>query len=528
MSFWSELAKLFGFGRKKTPVPPVVVPAPRRMNIVVSVFDGDPTHDKKIASARATITHGNGDISKHAPADEVGNILFEDVLEGQWLLSVNAEHYSTVDTHIRVATPNEWFTVSLTRNKPAARQGIVRADGHRWMDDGGVYAPLGATLFWALRGWKFERARVKQNIDYLASKGIDYIRILGEVQWTNNDISPDKWDDYDQLLAELIDYCYDDAGMRVQITMAAGGTGCDYRRLASRLVNIINARRHKIQFVEVWNEAFQNFKQGDDELKSLGQYLTSALAPLVVAVSGPAPADETGETNRAWVRARAASAVTFHFDRSHSELEWKPVRKPWEARRPGVPAAHNEPQGPRSSGAEHTEPIHLVMARAVGILCGYDAYVLHNGAGIFGQPVPQHNRPANVWEVPGIDAIHEAVRGLDEILPASLSLGESTRKGLGPHPSESDKIWPADGANYGVARDYCCVLGGNFWQTLIGIKNHVDLTFNASYHIKAYHPVTRQIVHESDVHPGQVLRLHAALAPSLNGTGALILHGARK
>src|SRR5262245_31611748 len=60
---------------------------------------------------------------------------------------------------------------------PFQRRGIVHPSGRCWADDDGLFYPLGQTLFWAMRGWKYERDRIKQNMQFLAGWA-DYIRIL--------------------------------------------------------------------------------------------------------------------------------------------------------------------------------------------------------------------------------------------------------------------------------------------------------------------------------------------------------------
>ena len=54
----------------------------------------------------------------------------------------------------------------------------------------GVFHPLGLTFFWALYGWKYERERVLDHLTWLAPKGFDYLRILGEVDWVGRSIEP--------------------------------------------------------------------------------------------------------------------------------------------------------------------------------------------------------------------------------------------------------------------------------------------------------------------------------------------------
>ena len=98
---------------------------------------------------------------------------------------------------------------------PFKRPGVVRAQGRCLVDDLGIFHPLGATLFWAPRGWREDRDRLNQNLQSFMAAGFDYIRILCAVDWAGEEIDP-TWPDYQQVLAELIDYTYDELGMRVE------------------------------------------------------------------------------------------------------------------------------------------------------------------------------------------------------------------------------------------------------------------------------------------------------------------------
>jgi hypothetical protein len=526
MSFFSDLLhSLFGT-HKSTPATPTRA-------VAVTVFDnaGHPVANAhvvldSIGTKLMGLTNTNGyTVFPIVPDTPVL------VQSHVWVTADKCEDYAShVDlgagnftVRIGEATVGHDVTLPAIKRKMTARTGVVRAVGHNYVDDDGVFYPLGATLFWALRGWKFERERVKQNIQWLATFKYDYIRILGEVNWPGNDISPDAWGaEYDTLLGELIDFTYDECGMRVQLTMIGGGTA-NWGALASRIAAVINAnRQHKIQFIEVANEWWQNFKD-EENMKGLGRTFKSS-TPCLVALSAPQEEGATEKT-KTWVAAGAASCGTAHFDRNAGENHWRHVRKPWESRSPQFPSSSNEPGGPRSSVAEYTEPIHLIMSRAVAILCGFDSYVLHNGAGVAGQIDPAHNRPANLWEVPGIDIIMNKVRALDAMLPSNASNGICTRTGLAGHPLSSDAFWP-DGGDHGVVRDYALVQGDSFWQVLLGIKDHVSLKASNNYDFTVTDPVTGFTGETYHIRAGQSMSF-GPTSRDTTGLGALILKGRR-
>jgi hypothetical protein len=371
-----------------------------------------------------------------------------------------------------------------------------------------------------MRGWKFERDRVKRNMEYLA-RWCDYQRILCQVGWTGNTISED-WPDHVEILSEVIDFAYDQLGMRTQPTGIGGGT-YNAGKIIGNMIEAIEPRPHKVIYNEVVNEWYGNFDGSEEAMKALGKRLKTGL-PNLVALSAPKEEMCTDRTDP-WVSGGFASMGTAHLDRSDSKADWKwrHVRKPWEPRNPSYPTSHGEPGGPLSSVASFMEPIHLVMSRAVGILCGFEAYCLHNGAGVAGQIEPSHHRPANVWETPGIDEIMEVVRSLDAILPPNPSQGTATRAGLAGHPLTADTFWPDTGADHGVVRDYARRSGQRFWQCLQGIKGFVNVKADKAYRLTLIDPVTHAM-QQKTVAAGQSIRIDRGSVDT-RGYGAWIIQG---
>jgi hypothetical protein len=143
------------------------------------------------------------------------------------------------------------------------RAGLVRADGKRhFQDDHGRFWPLGETLFWAMHGWKYERDRLKQNIDYVAKYDFDYLRILAQVGWAGNEIS-ESWSDHVQILDELLDYAWG-KGLRLQITCIGGGGNFNPDQVVTNVITAAAGHAQAVHSVEVANEWFATFK---DEAK---------------------------------------------------------------------------------------------------------------------------------------------------------------------------------------------------------------------------------------------------------------------
>lgn len=403
-----------------------------------------------------------------------------------------------------------------------ARAGIVRAvDRRHFGDDTGRYNPLGGTLLWALWGWKFDRDRVKRNLQYILGT-CDYARFLGQVNWSGEEIS-EAWPDYVDQVRGLLDYA-GSLGRRLQITAIGGGVQ-NPDLLINHVIDAVRGRERLVQQIEVANESFKNFAD-ESRLKALGDRLRAALPQTLVALSSPKD-DAAARANRAWVPQHANMGMA-HGDRddTKSDWKWRHVRKPWELGQPDCPSSHNEPGGPRSTVAEFPEAIHNAMIRATAILCGWDDVVLHNAAGVTGRVDPARNRPANVWEVPGIGAIMVASRGIDALIPPWGSNGVLTRGGgdggVGPHPLKADNYWP-DGGDHGVVRDYARVNGNEFWQVLLGVKDHVNVKADRNYRLTFQDPITHS-TQAQDVNAGQTIRVGLGSVDSRH-LGAWIVRG---
>lgn len=401
------------------------------------------------------------------------------------------------------------------------RAGLVKADGRSYFDATGHFYPLGATLFWAARGWKFERDRLKANLAWLAGHHVDYVRVLCEVGWAGNEIDP-NWPDYPQVMGELIDCCYDDYGLRVEPTLIGGGTGHDPYDVVAKLLTVGASRSEKILHWEAVNEYFDNLPDVG-VVREMARRLKAG-SPNLVAPSSPEGADN--DLERQLVDG-VGTMLTAHYPRgdgSEGEGPWHAVSQPWGGATIDLPWSHNEPRGPASSVASESDPLRLVMARVVGILCGVGAYVLHNGAGVTGQVDTARGRTANLSEMPNIDAIMTAVRGVDILLPVGLeSWPKTTQHGpeaVGEQPLTADAIY-TDGADHGVYRNYGALGGGQFVQLPVSVKHHVDLTARRACVATAYDPVTRAVVETRTLAAGDVWRL--AGAP--DGNTAYIIRG---
>ena len=313
-------------------------------------------------------------------------------------------------------------------NSAAPRHGIVRVAARTFVDDDGPYLAVGASLFWAVYGYQQDRARLEQNLTFLAANGVDYVRVLAVVGpdgWTDRTVDP-RAAGWDAAIAGTTDLIAAH-GLRVEWTIFGGidstPTAADRLAVVDRFLAAIAGREPAVQHIELVNEFFATFDVIDPvrELRDLARHVVQQT---VVPVAISAPAD-LGDGAVALYRDSAASVMTVHLDRNVTGEGgmWRPVR---QARDPMLvwPGAwtSNEPIGPQSSVVQDDDPLRLTMSAAITWLCNGAGYVLHTGAGIRGGGLEDRaiGRVANVSEVAHVDETLAGIGAVRKILPADL------------------------------------------------------------------------------------------------------------
>ncbi|MBI4606341.1 MAG: hypothetical protein HY721_30620 [Planctomycetes bacterium] len=399
--------------------------------------------------------------------------------------------------------------------------GLVRLAGNALADHRGPFLGLGVTYFSALRIARTDRARLLADIDFLRSRGFNYVRVLSMVGWNSSwqglEIAPvsftsqngtfvPAWPDYWSQLRDLIDIAYDH-GLRTQVTIFADAQlmplkSARIEHLRVLLENLAG-REHKVILLEVANEAWQNGFPGDQgtaDLRELGKYLADR-TQVLVALSAP-----PGGTNAALTDLYAGSAAdiaTEHFTRDVRTVEggWLPVRDPWRVElAAGVPpVSSNEPIGPGSSVAEERDPIKLAMAAVFAWGANLPMYVFHSRAGIRSLEPFQGQ--------PGIDAyVHLAA-----ILPPDLP---SWLRNDGLEPSapftvfaddQPGKHWPELASpRSGVVRNTGKIKGSEFVCFPIGIlAGGVELEARRPMSFEVFDPLTGRSVLRRTLGVGQ-------------------------
>lgn len=397
----------------------------------------------------------------------------------------------------------------LSGGSGGLRSGLVRPEGRMVRDDSGIFRPLGCSFFWAMQDFKGDRSHYGRNADWIASKGFDYARILCEVDWTGREIDPSSpaWADWKDILIGVIEDLYS-RGVRTELTISGKGTKTDLRSLAMQVGDIVaDGREHMVMNIEMQNEYTEGKGASLDMLSQMAVEVMNRV-PNIAALSSPG--DAAALKDKAY--RLGMTGYTWHTDRGGDDHKWRQVRQPYDFKdyRPFV-TSNNEPPGPGSSVVTNTSPLQLAMTRFVGIMCGGAMYVLHTGTGVLGdgQPHPDvGERPANFDEIDNIDAIVDAVRGIDELIPDGVenwTVANTQWKPPQPvAPFQAHHHWAGDAPvddkgndnTSGVNKAYSALGPDGRWvQAPIGVRKHVILT--ASYplrEVSVYDPLTRAVV----------------------------------
>lgn len=392
------------------------------------------------------------------------------------------------------------------------RNGVPRADGRCIVDDDGEFNPLLLTFMWSLQGALNEPERYRENLAWAASKLFDGKRPLYEVNWNDPlKIDPATFPDHLGACGRDMDVAYDEYGLRDGITLSGKGTGYDLVRLAGDVGGVIAAgRAHKVLVVEMQNE----YTNGGDPLAKL-QEMARKIRPLIpnlIALSyleggsTPEEADKYRAQMHDATRSVGGNVIIRHTERNPGDYGWRDVRQAYDFHLDGpFIGADWEGPGPGSSGSTNSNPLQLAMKRFIAIMCGSPIFVLHTGTGVYGDGKPSSSgvpRPPNFWEIPGIDAICSALRGIDALVPAGLcNWTVANTQWVPPNPVapfQPESHWEGEDG-FGVNKAYSALApDGRFVQAPCGVRGEVvdgarrKVRFVASYPVRdvtVYDPI---------------------------------------
>jgi hypothetical protein len=421
------------------------------------------------------------------------------------VVTATGYHDRSVAVHVpSLAQPGTHNIVTLTANAPRkapARRGLVRLEGRVFADEGGPYLAVGASLFWAAWGFSHDRPRLERNLQFLADRGVDYIRVFGVVGprgWADRTLSAAD-PQLESIWAGLTDLAYDVHGLRVQWTifgaLDTAPTPSDRAKVVDRFIATMQSRAHKVQHVEVANEAYATgWRELRDEAKQIATRLR-AQTPFAVAVSAPGAIGEVAS----WYEGSSANLLTVHLPRDvvgGGDIgTWRYVRQAWDPWLESPLAwTNNEGKGPQSSVAADDDPLRLTMYAGLTWLCGGAAFVLHTGAGVRGGGVEdrQQSRVANIWEVAHIERTLAGINTLRKLLPPDLPNWQrhNSNRNFRDYPFESGPV--AETIESGrLLRAFAATSGdGRVVAMPLVATGPVRFTPRGPMHIDVYDPMT--------------------------------------
>lgn len=401
----------------------------------------------------------------------------------------------------------------LAADQRQPRTGLVRAEGRAMADAAGTWLPIGASYFAAPWFYRHDRARLERELAFLADYGVDYIRVIGTVgteHWEGREIDP-GWPDYAEVVAGLTDLAYDRYGLRVQWTIFGDAQvvvpdPAKRAALVDRFAEILRARAHKVQVVEIANEAWQNGFPGEagrQELRALARRLRDRLVaqgtPLLVAASAPGPAF-TCDSWQALYRDLDTGLATIHFERDTSAPAgvWHPVKDPWRYHQcEGLPAvgSNNEPIGPGSSVVEERDALRLVTQAAVTFIGGLATYVVHSDAGVRGdQPFV---------EMPRIEDTLEGLRALARTLPPETPNGTRLDLRSPDAPLRAvSPLWHENAAPEGLVGAYATRITDRWVGVVFGMRGTARFVASRPLRVDVVDPLTGQTVRSATLAAG--------------------------
>ena len=414
-----------------------------------------------------------------------------------------------------------------TEERQARRHGRVRADRGILVDDGGPFLALGASLFWALWGERHDPDRLDRNLQWLADRDFDYIRMLGMVgteSWRDRAIdpaAPDYWPIVDRLFARLARH-----GLRAQVTVFADAQAmmrdpAARERFAQAWAEYAERHAAQVLLIETANEYARNGLEAG-EVRALTRRMNDRTAVLVASSAPPGPWPGV-EPDRASADDRAilaewqtlygggvADALTFHADRDTGQPggAWRPVSELWALPDAGgdIPRLwiNNEPIGPQSSLASDDDPVRLAMSAAMSWISGMAAYTLHTGAGVRGGGAADRDlgRAANLWEVAQIDRTAAMLRQARAALPATVPNWRRVSWHEAGHPC---RITPAQD-EHDLSAHVAAIDGDRFVMASIGVRRPLDCVSTVTAPVQVFRPPFAAPA-RVDARDGQPLRI---------------------
>ena len=316
--------------------------------------------------------------------------------------------------------------------------GRMRQEGWALADDNGPRPMLSATLMDAETQFDQDRPRLAANVDYLVSHGVDFARILSEVDWPGKEANPRRA----EQTVETVRFMWE-RGLRTELTIFGShsqidrAVKMDWTRVLCRALrdaNLVEA----LALVEFINEG-GGARVGPDEclegLRIVQEFLPTVPRATTAPYDRDAPATtgfgERSEEYKEFMRPPATIA-TPHLDRgvNSTEGEYRICRQPWNALMMGYPYGNNEPAGPWASAQGANVMLDPNMQRVhcngTWLMRGaYHCWHVDQGVGM--------RTDAPLWEAPGLPGL-SAVRAF---IPRDIANFQAKNWHWGDNPFKS-------------------------------------------------------------------------------------------
>jgi len=435
------------------------------------------------------------------------------------MLQIAANGGTAEDMVAAVRASAEWHALHDKPPPPefAARSGLVRAQGKVFVDDGGPFLGIGASLFWAAWGALNDAARLARNLECLKAQRVDWVRgiaVVGPTGWSDR-TAPAR--DAARAVAEATDAaaaCGLRVGWSIFGNVDTAPTPADREAVVREVGAQIAARAELVQYVEVGNEAWQTGfagAAGIAELRHLAGILRS-IVPNLVSLTSPQTDQQIAEL----YDGSPATLMGVHPDRNITGQGgiWRPVRQAWDYRDSRLPWVIDEPIGEKSTVAEDFDPVRQAMAAANGWLTGAAGYVVHAGAGIRGggREDLDKGREANWYDVPGAAAVFAAINTMRDLLPADLPNFAHHNAGWATYPFDSDLLTKPAGSSLadrnGYLRAFAATAGDGRMVCLpMLVKEPLPLRARQPMHLEVHDPLTGALLEQVDLAAGQTFTL---------------------
>jgi hypothetical protein len=390
-----------------------------------------------------------------------------------------------------------------------SRAGNVRLDARQFADDGGIWPPLGDTLFTIV--WMAGHDVDMLDRELSLTQG-EFVRALGEVggtSWEDRTIDP-RDADYSANLALALEAAWAH-GKRVFLTIFGGGVlaANELDAAVDRILAVCVPRQRMLQAVEIANE--DNFVGTPDDLRRLARKISAALPGVpLMPHSGDVNSENLADIA---VYLDVCNALNAHLDRTPGDKDWRQVRQTWGINNP---CAHTqgEPSGIHlHQNQDIKDPVRMAFMWLVGCLNAFTGFVIHSGAGVRsgGSYDRGMGRPASFAdpEMADYPAYVAKCRELVALLPAGVCNWQKTsQRGTSPWADNflwSDAIW-SDGADHGVSRNYVAYSGDKFVALTFGVLNVAQM-LNTRHLVADIHDAYSGAVTPLDVAAGVGFKL---------------------